>query len=66
LRGPFALNLAPGATITRTLAQRIPACVPAGTYAYLCNVGEFGVAIADSDSDSISFTKSSNGAQGSQ
>src|SRR5690606_16866338 len=43
--GPLDVTLPPGATVTRTLTQRVPGAAPAGTYAYAANVGTFGGAV---------------------
>jgi hypothetical protein len=56
LFGPRTLTLAAGATLTRTLTQRIPGAAPAGSYTYTANVGTFSTTI--SDSDSFPFDKS--------
>jgi WD40 repeat protein len=52
--GPLSVTLDPGATLTRTLTQQVPAAAPAGTYTYTVNVGTGGVAVAG---DSFSFGK---------
>jgi photosystem II stability/assembly factor-like uncharacterized protein len=53
--GPQAVTLPPGATVSRTLTQRVPANAPAGTYTYTASVGAFpGVVLA---SDGFTLTK---------
>lgn len=49
LVGPVAVRLGPGATVTRTLTQRVPANAPPGTYTYTANVGAYPSAIEASD-----------------
>lgn len=56
LFGPRAITLAPNQTLSRTLTQRIPGSIPAGSYTYTGNVGTFSSDV--SDSDSFSFEKS--------
>ncbi len=58
LLGPKTLTMAPGASFTRTLTQRIPHRVPGGSYTYIGNVGTFGVAVDASDSFSVSKKES--------
>lgn len=53
---PKTLTLAPGATVTRKLTQRIAGGAPAGIYSYTANVGTFPATV--SDSDSFQFEKS--------
>jgi hypothetical protein len=58
LYGPVltrTLSLAPGASLTRTLSQYVPAAAPAGTYTYTANIGIYPSNIWDSDQ--FNFTK---------
>ncbi len=54
-RGPFTRTLTAGASLVRTLNQRIPGGAPTGDYVHTCNVGAFATAV---DSDSFDWTKS--------
>jgi len=47
--GPRTVTLPPGATVTRTLTQRVPGAAPPGTYTYAVNVGEFPSTVRASD-----------------
>ncbi|HYG67994.1 MAG TPA: T9SS type A sorting domain-containing protein, partial [Anaeromyxobacteraceae bacterium] len=53
--GPRAVHLPPGASLTRTLTQRVPAAAPAGTYTYALHAGTFGGAVLASSA--FTFTK---------
>src|SRR5690606_20707487 len=53
--GPMAVTVPPGATVAKTLRQRIPRNAPAGTYAYHVRVGTLGGVVTASDS--FVFTK---------
>src|SRR5690606_4263300 len=60
--GPLSVTLAPGATLTRTLTQRVPANAPPGVYTYTGALGTFpGGALA---SDGFTFTKQGAAARG--
>jgi hypothetical protein len=60
--GPLPVTLAPGATLTRTLTQRVPANAPPGVYTYTGTVGTFpDGALA---SDSFPVTKQGAAARG--
>lgn len=48
--GPRTVTLPPGATVTRTLMQQVPAAAPAGLYTYTANVGSFPATVDASDS----------------
>jgi hypothetical protein len=47
--GPLDVTLAPGAVLTRTLTQRVPAQAPPGVYTYTARIGVFGGTIVSSD-----------------
>jgi hypothetical protein len=51
--GPRAVTLPPGASVTRTLTQRVPGNAPPGTYTYAVNVGDFPGAVLSSDSFTV-------------
>src|SRR5690606_5243197 len=53
--GPMAVTVPPGATVAKTLRQRVPRNAPAGTYAYHVRVGTLGGVVTASDS--FVFTK---------
>jgi uncharacterized repeat protein (TIGR03803 family) len=60
--GPVTVTLPAGATVTRTLTQRVPAAAPPGAYTYHLNVGRFpGEILA---TDSFPFSKQANGRSG--
>jgi hypothetical protein len=48
--GPVSGMLPPGASVTRTLVQRVPGAAPPGTYTYTVNTGDFPGAVLSSDS----------------
>ena len=53
--GPQTVTLPAGATVNRTLTQRVPGNAPAGTYTYTINAGSFpGTVLA---SDAFPFVK---------
>jgi photosystem II stability/assembly factor-like uncharacterized protein len=58
--GPRAVMLPPGATVTRTLTQRVPGSAPPGTYTYTVAVGDFPGTVVSADS----FTVVKQGATG--
>jgi photosystem II stability/assembly factor-like uncharacterized protein len=47
--GPRTVTLPAGASVTRTLVQRVPANAPAGTYTYTVAVGDFPGTVISSD-----------------
>jgi hypothetical protein len=51
----MTVTLPAGASVTRTLRQRVPGSAPAGQYTYAVNVGTFGGAVTASDA--FPFTK---------
>jgi hypothetical protein len=51
--GPRAVTLAPGATASRTLVQRVPGNAPAGTYAYRGLAGAFPDAVLAGDAFAV-------------
>ena len=53
--GPMTVTVPPGATVAKTLRQRVPRNAPAGTYAYHVRVGTLGGVVTASDS--FVFTK---------
>jgi photosystem II stability/assembly factor-like uncharacterized protein len=59
--GPRSVMLPPGATLTRTLVQRVPGAAPPGTYTYTVAVGDFPGGVVSSDS----FTVVKQGTEGS-
>jgi hypothetical protein len=50
------MTLAPNQTLTRTLTQKIPGRIPAGSYTYTAKVGTFSSTVTSSDS--FTFDKS--------
>jgi len=48
--GPVALNLNPGASLSRNRTQSVPAAAPAGQYAYRAYAGYYPFVIFDEDS----------------
>src|SRR5690606_18856391 len=48
--GPLSVTLPAGATLTRTLRQRVPGNAPAGTYTYHVRLGAFPSGVTASDS----------------
>jgi photosystem II stability/assembly factor-like uncharacterized protein len=56
LFGPRSMTLAPNQTLTRTLTQKIPGRIPAGSYTYTAKVGTFSSTVTSSDS--FTFDKS--------
>jgi len=56
--GPATITVAPGATISRTRTQNIPANAPAGNYTYTAHVGNYPTSWDDA---SFPFTKSAAG-----
>jgi hypothetical protein len=58
--GPRSVTLPPGASVTRTLVQRVPGAAPAGTYTYTVAVGDFPGGVVSSDG----FTVVKQGAEG--
>ncbi len=61
-RGPVAITLSPGETLTRTLSQNVPGSAPSGEYLYTANVGNFPITI--DATDSFTFTKEAGTAFG--
>ncbi len=53
-RGPVSVTLEAGASLSKTLAQRVPASAPAGTYTLTVKAGTFPVA---TQSDAFAFEK---------
>jgi hypothetical protein len=47
--GPLSVTLPAGATVVRTLVQRVPGAALAGTYTYTVDVGALGGAVLASD-----------------
>ncbi len=59
--GPRRLTLAPGASLTRTLRQAVPANAPPGTYTHTCYVGSFPA--TSTSSSSFAWTKAPTGSR---
>ena len=62
--GPQTVTLPAGATVTRTLTQRVPGNAPAGQYTYAVKVGTLGGAVVASSSFSFTKTGSEAAARG--
>ncbi len=54
VRGPVPVSLAPGASLSKTLSQKVPASAPAGIYTLTAKTGTFPIA---EQTDTFTFTK---------
>ncbi|GIV57840.1 MAG: hypothetical protein KatS3mg042_0753 [Rhodothermaceae bacterium] len=58
VRGPVPVSLAPGASLSKTLSQKVPASAPAGIYTLTAKTGTFPIA---EQTDTFTFTKEAAG-----